>query len=316
MRTRRGVRGEGPHDAGPRTLAGGVQHDDVGPAQRGLHQRGRDLALEDAQVGEGGAVVPGVGAGAPVPLHGQDRARRAHRVGQRDGEQAGAGVEVGHRRAPSQSPATSRTAAEQRRRRRRCGPARRPRARSGRCARRRRRARRRAAGGPSRRRRAPVPMSGRRGADLAARRDRDHRLAPARSRSTTSSSVAPGHRTARAPVAVTAGLAMGHSWTYSSRWERWRRNPTAPRPSTATRTRLRQPSPAASPGTGSTSTARSRPARRSSCSAMRKAFSRRCAPTSTCWKSQPPQRPGPACGQGGSTRSGEGVRISTASARR
>ena len=55
----------------------------------------------------------------------------------------------------------------------------------------------------------------------------------------TSSSVVPGHRTERAPVAVTAGLAMGHSWTYSIRWERWRRKPTAPRPSTATRTRLR-----------------------------------------------------------------------------
>ena len=33
----------------------------------------------------------------PVPLDGQDRARRAHRLGQGDGEQAGAGVEVHHR---------------------------------------------------------------------------------------------------------------------------------------------------------------------------------------------------------------------------
>ncbi len=46
---------------------------------------------------EVGAVVPGVGAGAPIPLHGEDRPRRAHRVGQRNGEQAGAGVEVHHR---------------------------------------------------------------------------------------------------------------------------------------------------------------------------------------------------------------------------
>ncbi len=155
----------------------------------------------------------------------------------------------------------------------------------------------------------PVPMSGRRGARPAAARHGDQRLAgsvPV----TTSISVAPGHRTASAPVAVTAGLATGQSSTYSSRWERWRRNPTAPRPSTATRTRLRQRSPSASPATGSTSTDRSRPARRASCSAMRNAFSRRCAPSSTCWKSHPPQRPGPACGHGGSTRSGEGVRIS------
>ena len=44
-------------------------------------------------------------------------------------------------------------------------------------------------------------------------------------------------------------------------------------------------------------------------------FSRRCAARSTCWKSQPPQSPGPAIGQRGSTRSGLGTRISTASAR-
>ena len=43
---------------------------------------------------------------------------------------------------------------------------------------------------------------------------------------------------------------------------------------------------------------------------------RRWAPSSTCWKSQPPQRPGPAWGHGGATRSGDGRRISTASARR
>ena len=68
-----------------------------GRPRRGLHQRRRHLAFEDAQLGEGGAVVAGVGAGAPVPLDGEHRARRAHRVGQGDGEEAGAGVEVRHR---------------------------------------------------------------------------------------------------------------------------------------------------------------------------------------------------------------------------
>ena len=54
--------------------------------------------------------MPGVGAGPRVPLDGEDGARRAHRVGQGDGEEAGAGVEVSHRR-PRQSPARSSTAA-------------------------------------------------------------------------------------------------------------------------------------------------------------------------------------------------------------
>ena len=98
-----------PSRAGSRTTMSGRP-------SAGRHQRRRHLALQDAQVGEGGAVVAGVGAGAPVPLDGEDRSRRAHRVGQGDGEQAGAGVEVDDRRHPLQSPATSRTAREQRRR--------------------------------------------------------------------------------------------------------------------------------------------------------------------------------------------------------
>ena len=60
---------------------------------------------------------------------------------------------------------------------------------------------------------------------------------------------------------------------------------------------------------------RRRRARRS-CSATRSAFSVRCAGSATCCQSQPPQRPGPAWGQGGCTRSGEASMISTASARR
>ena len=79
---------------------------------------------------------------------------------------------------------------------------------------------------------------------------------------TTSSSVACGHREARAPVAATAGPAMGQSSTSSSSCERCWRKPTAPFPSTATRTRLRQCSPPTSPSTGSTSTERSMPATR------------------------------------------------------
>ncbi len=152
----------------------------------------------------------------------------------------------------------------------------------------------------------PVPMSGRRGAVL--RRGVTETTASFGSVPViTSSSVAPGHRTARAPVAATAELAMGHSRTYSSRWDRWRRKPSAPRPSTATRTRLRQPSPAASPGRDRfhlDGPARARPGAPAA-RLIRNAFRRRWAPTSTCWKSQPPQRPGPACGHGGSTRSGD-----------
>ena len=221
------------------------------------------------------------------------------------------------RRGPPPPPPGSRrrsrgppSAAQQRHPR---APARRPGARCGRCARRRWRARPRAGGGPFPHDEAGADV-GEAGRRPAPSRHGDDRIGcrPVM----TSISEAPGHRTASAPLSVTAGLATGHSSTYSSRWERWRRNPTAPRPSTAARTRLRQPSPSTSPATGSTSTDRSSPARRSSCSAMWNAFRRRCAPGSTCWKSQPPHRPGPACGHGGPTRSGEGVRISTASARR
>ena len=106
---------------------------------------------------------------------------------------------------------------------------------------------------------------------------RRHSRSGSRSRSITSTSAAPGHRTPKAPVRATAGLARGQSRTYSRRCARWRRKPTAPRPSTATRTRLRYPSPSESPGTASTTTGRSTPASRSSCSAMRKDFRRRCA---------------------------------------
>ena len=68
-----------------------------------------------------------------------------------------------------------------------------------------------------------------------------------------------------------------------------------------------------SPGTGSTVTRRRARRAGDSCSRTTSAFSARCRARATCWKSQPPQRPGPAYGHGGATRSGEGSSTSTAS---
>ena len=68
--------------------------------------------------------------------------------------------------------------------------------------------------------------------------------------------------------------------------------------------------------TSSTVTSTSSPASRRSCSATTAALRPRWAGSDACWKSQPPQRPGPANGQGGVTRSGEASSTSTASARR
>ena len=61
--------------------------------------------------------------------------------------------------------------------------------------------------------------------------------------------------------------------------------------------------------TSCTSPAHSIPASRCNCSATTAAFNRRCAARSTCWKSQPPQSPGPATGHRVGTRSGLGSRI-------
>ena len=161
----------------------------------------------------------------------------------------------------------------------------------------------------------PRSPSGRRGAPRP-RGVTAIRASPGSLPVTTSSSDTPGHLAARAPVAATVGAATGQSSTRSSSCERCLRKPTAPSSSAASRTRVRQCSPPASPSTGCTATVRSMPATRASCSATRKALSRRCAPCSTCWKSQPPHRPGPAWGHGGGMRSTEAVKISTASARR
>ena len=100
----------------------------------------------------------------------------------------------------------------------------------------------------------------------------------------------------------------GHSSTCSTRCERCRRNPTAPLRSTARRTRRPPAEPvAAALHRPRPSISRSTPAIERRSSVTRSAFSRRWAPTSTCWKSHPPHRPGPAWGHGGSTRSGEAI---------
>ena len=67
--------------------------------------------------------------------------------------------------------------------------------------------------------------------------------------------------------------------------------------------------------TASPAAERSTPPMRRSCSRRTSAFIRRCRAGVTCCQSQPPQRPGPAYGHGGTTRSGEAASTSTASAR-
>ena len=143
----------------------------------------------------------------------------------------------------------------------------------------------------------------------------DTRDSPVSGATMTSSSSSPATVASNAPVSVTSAQAIGQWSMCSSWWERCRRNPSRPAgrrpggPGSASPARPRRRGPAPPPP------ARAMPATRWSCSATRAALSRRCAASSTCWKSQPPQRPGPAYGQGGSTRSGEARRISVASAR-
>ena len=87
-----------------------------------------------------------------------------------------------------------------------------------------------------------------------------------------------------------------------------RRRRTAPGCASPVRPARRRPA--------STVTRRSRPASRRSCSATRSSLRARWAGRETCCQSQPPHPPGPACGQGATTRSGEGSMTSTASARK
>ncbi len=85
---------ERAHDVDARTLAGGVEDDDVGPAHSGGDQLGRHGGRHDLELGERGPVVAGVGAGPGVPLDGEDGPGRSDGLGQRDREQPGAGVEI------------------------------------------------------------------------------------------------------------------------------------------------------------------------------------------------------------------------------
>src|SRR4051812_39138044 len=112
-----------------------------------------------------------------------------------------------------------------------------------------------------------------------------------------------------------AGCAIRQRSISTTSCERCLRRPRPPSGRWTYCIRLRQASPSDG-GTSSTTTSRSRPASRCSCSETTAAFSRRCSSSVTCWKSQPPQSPGPAYGHGASTRSGEATCTSTASARR
>lgn len=103
------------------------------------------------------------------------------------------------------------------------------------------------------------------------------------------------------------------------------RRPTLPSSSMAYWTRVRQagtsPGGSLSPSAGMTvpsqpASSGVRPARRWSCSAITSPLSRRWAPGLACCQSQPPHLPGPAYGQGASTRSLDASMIRTASARR
>ena len=114
--------------------------------------------------------------------------------------------------------------------------------------------------------------------------------------------------------------AIGQSSTGTTSCERCRRRPVRPagRPRTAARERQPQrPAGQRLHGDGGRRAARpAGPAARRTTAAL----SARCASGVTCCQSQPPHRPGPVCGQGGSTRSGDGVqhpdRVGPAEARR
>ncbi|OPZ52165.1 MAG: hypothetical protein BWY91_02427 [bacterium ADurb.BinA028] len=140
--------------------------------------------------------------------------------------------------------------------------------------------------------------------------------APPPEGATTSTAFAPDQSSASTPLASTRGSAIGHCMIGRTACERVGRSPARPARSTANSTLVRQPKPSTSPGTGSTSTERSMPASRHSCSATTAPLSRRWAARSTCCQSHPPHPPGPAWRHTGSTRSADGERTSTASARR
>ena len=144
------------------------------------------------------------------------------------------------------------------------------------------------------------------------------------------------------PRSLIPGCAIRQSPMSMTSCERWARSPATPSSRTANCTRVRHPSPGvpplavitslatgwmatgwmatgssagSSPGSGSTVTSRSTPASRRRCWPSTAALSARCAGSEACCQSQPPQPPGRAFGHGGATRSADGWRISTASAR-
>ena len=132
----------------------------------------------------------------------------------------------------------------------------------------------------------------------------------------TSTWRAPRQSDVPATARSTSHVTMGHRSTGWTACERCLWNPILPDPSTAKLARVRQPSPSGAPPTSSITTGRSTWARRRNCSATNSALRRRWAGRVTCCQSQPPHRPGPACGQGRATRSAEESSTSIASARR
>ena len=148
------------------------------------------------------------------------------------------------------------------------------------------------AGGPASRPRCPPGRGARPGGPARSRRPRPRSRAPrARSRR----SRGPGPRPGRpAVVSIASGRAIRHSSIGMTSRERCRRMPRLPSRATAYSIRVRQCRPWSSPGTASTSTSTSSSASRASCSRTTAALSARCAGRETCWKSQPPHRPGPA----------------------
>ena len=137
---------------------------------------------------------------------------------------------------------------------------------------------------------------------------------------TASTEAVADQRRAVRPRSVMAGWAIRHCRCRPPRASGARagRPPRPAAPRTARASASPGPAPGRaprSPGSASTMTSRSRPASRLSCWRTTAALSDRWAGSAACCQSQPPQPPGSACGHGGSTRSGDGFRISTASAR-
>ena len=316
---RRGPRWRAPRGS-PRPrrppAAGRARPDRGGPVRRsGRRWSRRDTARADTSAPTGPPVA-GCGRARPPPagrFDADDPPGRADGLGEQRGERPGAGVELEHRlpRLRARSPQHRRGERRRRGRVHLPEPGRRRPSKScppTRCAQPGR------AGDTIRRGRRP-----RRGPTAPARR-----LAVAEQRrpSRRSPWIAAISAVARAsfgaaPVITDAGHA-----------EQARRPSARPRASGAgagrggrrrrRRTRCACASPAgrrAAPRPGRAGGRR--PARRSARTARGRprALSSRCAGADACCQSQPPHRPGPAYGHGGGTRSGDGVRISIASAR-